>query len=296
MYARFAKASSAAPTDRSFVASDGASSPVRRELGIGLEGLDYDEPWIVVDMLVEPALLDRLPQVNVQFCEPVRPMTLINCPGRHRRWEFMMLPGEQREGALAPDFIWKLLARWLEPGLATIWRAAAYRFHALVAAEWRRGRILLAGDSAHQTPPFLGQGMCQGLRDAGNLAWKLAEILRGRASPNLLDSYAAERKPHVIETTRLAKEFGKIVSARDPVAALVRDARILDANGGQPPELLRQELIPGLGGGLLSSITPLSGFAREWIRSGQDRTGPAPVERGYVRPASHGTTHLSGSA
>jgi 3-(3-hydroxy-phenyl)propionate hydroxylase len=155
------------------------------------------------------------------------------CPGNHRRWEFMLLPGEQidkdNEGALSEERLWALLARWLKPGEATIWRAAAYRFHALIAHDWRKGRIFLAGDSAHQTPPFLGQGMCQGLRDAGNLAWKLAAALReGNAhfADRLLDSYAEERRPHVAATTRLAKEIGRLVSERDPALAQARDAAL----------------------------------------------------------------------
>ncbi len=244
---------------RYVVACDGASSPFRRRLGIALEDLHYDEPWIVVDMKVEPDVLERLPQVNVQYCEPLRPCTLVNCPGTHRRWEFMLLPGEPREGALAPERLWRLLERWLKPGEATLWRAAAYRFHALVAERWREGRVLLAGDSAHQTPPFLGQGMCQGLRDAGNLAWKLIAVLRGEAGPALLDSYAAERKPHVIETTRIAKTFGETISERDPARARARDARILADHGGKPQTLIRQNLIPSLQAGLIAELAPLAG-------------------------------------
>jgi 3-(3-hydroxy-phenyl)propionate hydroxylase len=241
------------------VACDGASSPVRRALGIGLEDFEYDEPWIVVDVIVEDAHLSHLPATNVQFCQPERPSTFITCPGNHRRWEFMTLPGEPDAGDVSEERLWKLLSRWLEPGQARIWRAAAYRFHALVAREWRRGRILLAGDAAHMTPPFLGQGMCQGLRDAGNLAWKLAQVVRGRAPAALLDTYTAERRPHVVETTRLAKEFGRIISERDPKAALARDARMLDTPDGAPRTLYRQDLIPGLATGLIAAGAPLAG-------------------------------------
>ena len=157
-------------TARYVVGCDGAGSPVRRALQIGLESFDYDHAWVVVDVEVKPAHLAQLPATNVQCCQPARPCTFITCPGNHRRWEFMTLPGENHEGEVPEERLWALLSRWLRPGEAEIWRSAAYRFHALIAQEWRRGRVLLAGDAAHQTPPFLGQGMCQGLRDAGRYA------------------------------------------------------------------------------------------------------------------------------
>jgi len=241
------------------VACDGASSPVRRALGIGLESLDYDEAWVVVDVRVDEAHLAQLPATNVQYCEPARPSTFITCPGNHRRWEFMTLRGEAADGPVSEERLWSLLARWLKPSEATIWRAAAYRFHALVAHDWRRGRVLLAGDSAHQTPPFLGQGMCQGLRDAGNLAWKLDLVVRGRAPGTLLDTYTAERRPHVVETTRLAKEFGRLISERDVERARARDARLLAENRGSARTLIRQDLIPGLDAGLVAGGAPLAG-------------------------------------
>jgi 3-(3-hydroxy-phenyl)propionate hydroxylase len=248
------------------VACDGASSPVRRMLGIGLESLDYDEPWVVVDVRVDEPYLAQLPPTNVQYCDPVRPSTFITCPGNHRRWEFMTLRGEPADGPVSEARLWALLARWLKPSQARIWRAAAYRFHALIAREWRRGRVLLAGDSAHQTPPFLGQGMCQGLRDACNLAWKLSLVVRGQAPEALLDTYAEERRPHVVETTRLAKAFGRIISERDPERARERDARLLAEGGGSPRTLIRQDLIPGLTTGLIAPWAMLAG-----------RTFPQPV-------------------
>jgi 3-(3-hydroxy-phenyl)propionate hydroxylase len=265
------------PHSASFlVGCDGASSPVRRQLGIELESMDYDEPWIVVDLQVEEAFLGTLPATNVQYCEPERPCTHVVCPGNHRRWEFMMLDGEPNEGgnpdgALSEERLWRLLARWLKPGQARIWRAAAYRFHALVAREWRRGRVFLAGDSAHQTPPFLGQGMCQGLRDAGNLAWKLAAAVRGRPAEALLDSYTQERRPHVVATTRLAKELGVMISERDPARAQARDARMLAA--GAAPTVIRQDMIPGLAGGLVAPGSAMAGqvFPQPVVLTGEGR-------------------------
>lgn len=243
------------------VACDGAASPVRRKLGIELESFDYDEPWIVVDVIVKDEFLAQLPTTNVQYCQPERPSTFITCPGNHRRWEFMTLPGEPASGEVTEERLWHLLSRWLKPGQARIWRAAAYEFHALVARDWRCGRVLLAGDSAHMTPPFLGQGMCQGLRDAGNLAWKLERVVRGGVDARLLDTYTQERRPHVVETTRRAKEFGRIISERDVALAQARDTRMLAEGAGGPRLLYRQELIPGLTTGLVSMGSPLAGKA-----------------------------------
>jgi 3-(3-hydroxy-phenyl)propionate hydroxylase len=236
---------------RYVVACDGASSPLRRALGIGLASMNYDAAWVVVDLDVDPAHLPRLPATNVQYCEPERPATHIVCPGTHRRWEFMLLEGE-REGELDSATLWRLLARWVSPGQARIRRAASYRFHALIAATWRAGRVLLAGDAAHQTPPFLGQGMCQGIRDAGNLAWKLVRLLRGQAGDALLASYEEERAPHVARTTRLALEFGRMMSERDPAAARARDERLAGGPAGART-LRRQALIPGLEAGLIAA-------------------------------------------
>lgn len=236
---------------RYLVGCDGASSSVRRLAGLPLDSLDYEEPWLVVDLQVGPDALSLLPSTNVQYCEPERPCTYIVCPGNHRRWEFMRLPDELGDGELSPERLWALLARWLQPHEAYLWRAASYRFHALVARDWRAGRVLLAGDSAHQTPPFMGQGMCQGLRDAGNLAWKLAAVMREGAPETLLDSYTAERSPHVQATTRQAMAFGQVLGERDPARARQRDQSLRAAGEGRVPTLVRQELIPPLAAGLI---------------------------------------------
>ncbi len=246
---------------RYLVGCDGASSTVRRSIRAELASMEYDEPWIVVDLHVDSDHLGRLPQTNVQYCEPQRPSTYIVCPGNHRRWEFMVLDGEPREGELTEQRLWALLRRWVEPSHARIRRAAAYRFHALVARQWGCGNVLLAGDSAHQTPPFLGQGMCQGLRDAGNLAWKLVMVVQGRAHARLLDTYTEERRPHVEATTRLAKDIGYLLSERDPGRARERDARMLDEGGGQARTLIRQEMIPGITHGLIAADAPLAGLS-----------------------------------
>ncbi|PDT88227.1 FAD-binding monooxygenase [Bradyrhizobium sp. Y36] len=247
-------------TARYVLGCDGASSIVRQIAGLALEDLGFDEPWLVVDARVNEGSLARLPQCSAQFCDPARPVSFLIGPNNHRRWEIMLLPGEDARQMERPASVWKLLAPWLTPQDGEIWRAASYRFHALVAADWRNGRILIAGDAAHQQPPFIGQGMCQGLRDATNLVWKLDRVLKGVSSGGLLDSYAVERKRHVIELTGKIKAIGQSICERDPAAARRRDAQILAEGGGKPLHLTRQEIIPPLRAGCLSDHeTPARG-------------------------------------
>ncbi|CAN7348228.1 bifunctional 3-(3-hydroxy-phenyl)propionate/3-hydroxycinnamic acid hydroxylase [Variovorax paradoxus] len=236
---------------RYVVGCDGGTSPTRKQLGLKLKSLEFDEPWIVVDMHVNEDKLDRLPATNVQYCHPSRPCTYVVGPGTHRRWEFLLLADEAEQREMPPESIWKLLAPWLAPADARIWRAATYRFHAVVLEQWRKGRVLLAGDSAHQMPPFLAQGMCQGLRDAVNLAWKLQWVLDERAPESLLDSYGDERSPQVEDVTATVKRLGQIICERDPVRAAERDRLLREQQGGQVRMQLRQSLLPGVHHGLI---------------------------------------------
>ena len=238
---------------RHVVACDGGTSPTRKRLGLPLKSLDFDEPWIVVDMHVKESKLAQLPATNIQYCDPSRPCTYVVGPGTHRRWEFLLMPDEAEQREMPHDAIWKLLAPWLAPDEARIWRAAAYRFHAVVLEQWRKGPVLLAGDSAHQMPPFLAQGMCQGLRDAVNLAWKLDEVLEGRMPDSLLDSYGIERGPQVEEVTATVKRLGKIICERDPVRAAQRDHELRAQQGHQVKVQLRQSLLPRITRGLLDT-------------------------------------------
>lgn len=255
------------------IACDGGSSGVRTQLGLELEDLDFDEPWLVVDVRVNERGLAKLPTTSVQYCEPERPCTLVIGPGNHRRWEISLKPGEDPKQVATDAETWKLLSRWLTPDDGQLWRQASYRFHALVAAQWRKGRVLLAGDAAHMQPPFLGQGMCQGMRDAANLSWKLAAVLRGdvtgAAAEALLDSYGTERKAHVRELTSRIKHVGSVICERDVAKARERDARLLADCGGVVKDTPRQDILPRLEGGLLSvDDHPARGtlFPQPWLR------------------------------
>lgn len=239
------------------IACDGGSSPIRKRLGIALEDLGFDEAWLVVDSIVPTPKLSELPQTQVQYCNPARPATFVVGPGNHRRWEIMLQPGDSTQTPFPEHEIWKLLEPWVKPGEITLWRSAAYRFHGLVAKQWRDGRIFLAGDAAHMTPPFMAQGMMQGLRDASNLSWKLARVLRDGADDSLLNSYEEERRPHTLTTTRAAIELGRIICERDPDKAARRDAELRARYKGKTT--IRQNMIPNLEHGLLNTSTPGSG-------------------------------------
>ena len=209
---------------RYLVGADGARSPVREACGIVFDDLDFEEPWLVVDVLVDDYA--RLPTSNLQICDPARPTTCVLMgEGRHR-WEFMILPGERPEEVSSDAAIARLLAPWQVEGAVRIERKAVYTFRARIARTWRKGRVLLAGDAAHQTPPFAGQGMCAGLRDAANLAWKLAAVLRGEAGDALLDSYQPERAPHVRATIDMAIMMGRMVCTTSRWQAWLRDLKI----------------------------------------------------------------------
>jgi len=209
---------------RYLAGADGARSPVRKACGITFEDLGFEEPWLVVDVLVDDP--SRLPVANLQICDPARPTTCVLMgEGRHR-WEFMILPGETPEAISAPENVERLLAPWDVAGAVRIERTAVYTFRARIAEQWRKGRVLLAGDAAHQTPPFAGQGMCSGLRDAANLAWKLSAVCKVEAGTALLDTYQPERAPNLRATIDMAIMMGRMVCTTSRFGAWMRDAKL----------------------------------------------------------------------
>jgi 3-(3-hydroxy-phenyl)propionate hydroxylase len=207
---------------RYVVGCDGARSLVRRAIGSKQHDLGLHQPWLVVDLLCDPASprVRALPEYTIQLCDPARPMTVVNVGGRRRRWEIMLMPGDDPARLTEPGIFWPMMTRWLGPADATLERAAVYTFHSVVQEGWRKSRLLLAGDACHQTPPFLGQGMCAGMRDASNLAWKLES-----GDDALLDSYESERRPHVQAFIELAVKLGAILQETDPAKAAERDRR-----------------------------------------------------------------------
>jgi len=234
---------------RTLLGCDGANSCVRKQLDIALEDLGFDEWWMVVDThIVRPV---DLPPRSIQYCWPERPSTFVPGPGNLRRWEIKLLPGEDPEQFGRPENVVRQISRFADPSCFEIWRSAVYRFHALLAQRWRQGRVFLLGDACHQTPPFLGQGMCAGIRDAANLAWKLAMVLQDGAPDTLLDSYEQERKPHVRALVATAKEFGLIIGELDPDAARMRDEILRGQLERGEVETVRQRFVPNLASGII---------------------------------------------
>ncbi len=212
------------------VGCDGGSSRVRSQLGVAFDGRTAPQRWIVVDALVDRPLR-KAPHPHF-VGDRARPMvTLPMSPGRHR-WEWMVHPGEDPAPLLAPAAIEQAVGRWLDGETAEIERAVVYTFHTRMAARWRRGRVLLAGDAAHLTPPFAGQGFSSGARDVANLSWKLAAVLRG-APASLLDTYEQERRPHVAAMQRLANLMGSLVQPTNGRVITARDL-VLTAGDGTP--------------------------------------------------------------
>ena len=215
------------------VGCDGARSGVREAIGVELKGGRFEERWLVVDARVPDGA--GLPDRLLQIADARQPTTYVPFPGRRRRWEFRLAAADDADAVRQFDAararLRPFLARaGLDPSAVEIERAAVYTFHDLVATSWRRGRVLLAGDAAHQMPPFLGQGLGAGLRDAATLGWMLPLVTRGIASPSLLDVYEAERRPHAEATTRLAVRLGRLISASG-LAARVRDLGLRAAQG-----------------------------------------------------------------
>lgn len=254
------------------VGCDGARSLVRRFIESGMEDLGFHERWLVVDVLLnqpKPELGDW----SVQYCNPARPATYVRGPENRRRWEIAVLPEESSTEIVMPARVWELLSDWLKPEEAELERAAVYTFHSLVADSWGRGRLLLAGDAAHQTPPFMGQGMCAGIRDAVNLGWKLSFAVRG-GDPSVLGTYETERRPNAREYVATAARLGGLINASDTEAAL--RAAFPQRNGTARMESIAPPLGQGLGAG------PLAGrlFGQPRLADGRlmdDVVGYAPV-------------------
>jgi 3-(3-hydroxy-phenyl)propionate hydroxylase/flavoprotein hydroxylase len=238
---------------RYVIGADGANSFVRQSLGIEWQDLGFQEDWLVVDLQPKPGVELDVPDIG-QWCNPERPTTMVPGGPGYRRWEFMRLPHETLEDLQDTDKVWSLLSRWVTPDTADLVRHAVYQFRSRIASNWHSGRVMLAGDAAHVMPPFMGQGMCSGIRDAWNLSWRLDLLLRGLADNSLLDSYTLERKPQIRAVIEASMAMGKVVCVSDPVKAAERDAAYLSGNVASLPPF------PGLTDGLLQEEGPLRGM------------------------------------
>ena len=254
-------------TGRVVLGCDGANSTIRQLAGITMEDLGFTERWLVVDIKAETGL-DTWDGVE-QICDPARAATFMQVTGDRFRWEFRLGDGEDEAGLITPAALGDLLRPWTGrgdlDGLQII-RSASYTFRARLASRFRAGRVFLLGDAAHLTPPFIGQGLAAGLRDADNLAWKLAHVLTGRAGPDLLASYETERRPHARALIKKAVRVGWAMTGgqdraaavrRIALAAAVRSDRICQAMGSTAtPRLAAGALQPSPRRFLPSGIPP----------------------------------------
>ncbi|MEV6217603.1 bifunctional 3-(3-hydroxy-phenyl)propionate/3-hydroxycinnamic acid hydroxylase [Nocardia sp. NPDC051833] len=250
------------------IGCDGGRSVVRTHLGIAMSGTSYPERWLVVDLKARAGVdaFRHLPYFDF-VCDPALPIVSCPQPDGHHRFEFMLRETQSKEEMEDPDTVRGHISRFVDPDEVEVLRKLVYTFNAVVADRWRIGRVLLAGDAAHMTPQFVGQGMNSGVRDADNLAWKLATIIEHGAAQSILDSYETERRPHakaMIDLSVLMKNF---VSMSNPVAAAVRDTAIVSA--------LR---VPGLGGWIKAAKMKPAPRFRRGAYLGLPRRGWAGIE------------------
>jgi 3-(3-hydroxy-phenyl)propionate hydroxylase len=267
---------------RYFVGCDGGRSAVRAQLGIRMAGRSFPNPWLVVDIRekVRDSALHHLPYFSF-VCDPQCPTVSCVQPDGHHRFEFMLMPGQTREYMEDPATVRSYLSKYVDVDRFEILRSLVYTFNALIAERWREGRVFLAGDAAHMTPQFIGQGMNAGVRDAFNLAWKLDAVLAGSATDALLDSYQDERLPHVRNMIRTAVRMKDYVSEANPVKAFVRNVltRTAMATPGIGRYLREGTFIPqpSYAGG---SYFGLPQRRRRLRRSPAGRQLPQPVVKG----------------
>ena len=229
---------------------DGANSAVRGLIGSTMRDLGPADRWLVLDVR-SPSTLPVWPGAH-QVCDSRHPATFMPVTGDRYRWECRMAPGETVAGLTTPERLAALLSP-VDPAAVEFVRAVEYTFRAQVADRWRAGRVLLAGDAAHLSPPFVGQGLGLGLRDVHQLAWKLADVLGGGAGDELLDTYQAEREPHARALIRLAQLLGRLMTGggrggdavRRAVLAVVRriPAVAALATDSRTPPLRRGSLV-----------------------------------------------------
>jgi 3-(3-hydroxy-phenyl)propionate hydroxylase len=225
---------------------DGANSLVRAQIGSSMRDLRFEQRWLVVDVATH-ADLDQWDGVH-QVCDPGRAGTYMQIGPTRHRWEFRLLPGESADDFSSIAALKPLISPWtsrVEDSELELIRVTGYTFRAQIADQWRRGNVFLVGDAAHLTPPFIGQGMGAGLRDAMNLAWKLAGVIAGDLPSTVLDTYEQERKPHTRQMIRLALGIGWSMTAGGQFGNLVR--RLV---------VTRIHLVPGMRSKIVDSRTP----------------------------------------
>jgi len=226
------------------IGCDGARSTTREQMGSVLDNLGFTQKWAVVDLILKKNK-NKLPDRTIQYSNTERPATYCRNVGKRRRWEFAIQDNENEKEILSDKYIWNFLKPWLKPKEAYLERKAIYIFQSAIARKWRNGRIFIAGDAAHLMPPFMGQGMCAGIRDASNLAWKISLCIKNKHDGKFLDTYQTERFSNAkeyIETTMRMGEFVNAVGSEN-----ITDNISSEPDGTKSMQSIKPKLGSGLG-------------------------------------------------
>ena len=225
------------------IGCDGANSFIRNEMKTELENLGFEQRWAVIDLILKTKNVN-LPDRTIQYCNAKRPATYCRNVGRRRRWEIALKDNESSKTFFDEKRLWKFLSKWVSPDEVEIERKTVYTFQSAIAKSWREGRMFLVGDAAHLTPPFMGQGMCAGIRDASNLAWKISICCTKGHSENLLNSYQSERSSNVRDYINTAMKMGELLNS-------IGGSEVSDTVFVQPDGTIKMNTIkPQLGKGL----------------------------------------------
>ena len=226
------------------VGCDGGRSFVREHINSKMEDLGFRQKWVVIDVILKSNKI-HLPYRTIQYCNSDRPATYCRNVGKRRRWEVALKENENYENFFKEENLWNFLNKWVTKDEVDIERKTIYTFQSAIAKKWRHGRIFLAGDAAHLTPPFMGQGMCAGIRDVSNLAWKLALSCKNGHNQKLLDSYQTERSPNVRDYINTTMKMGELLNAIG--STNVSDTTFMQSDGTIKMETIKPELGKGLG-------------------------------------------------
>ena len=225
------------------IGCDGANSFIRNEIKTELENLGFEQRWAVIDLILKTKNVN-LPDRTIQYCNAKRPATYCRNVGKRRRWEIALKDKECSKTFFDEKTLWNFLSKWVSPNEAEIERKTVYTFQSAIAKSWREGRIFLVGDAAHLTPPFMGQGMCAGIRDASNLAWKISICCKKGHNENLLNSYQSERSSNVRDYINTAMKMGELLNS-------IGGSEVSDTVFVQPDGTIKMDTIkPQLGKGL----------------------------------------------
>ena len=226
------------------IGCDGANSITRKQMKTKMDNLGFTQKWAVVDLILKKKK-NNLPDRTIQYSNPKQPATYCRNVGRRRRWEFAIKKNHSDKKVLSENYIWNFLKPWLNKSEAIIERKTIYTFESAIARKWRKGRIFLAGDAAHLMPPFMGQGMCAGIRDASNLAWKIANCIRNKYDETLLNTYQSERSLNVKEYIETTMRMGEFVNAVESIQ--ITDNIKSDNKGIKSMQSIKPKLGKGLG-------------------------------------------------